>query len=230
MSYMEQENGFIVEAERKAKQIYLREEILETGYSAEAFTRFIEERKGANIDLWSFEELHECVREFKDTMRQRKEEERKQARRASMVTAKPASEKEQGVPSETSSQTPNVIINKASTNSDLLEDTKEGQDSMDSEIILSKPLSNEWITDKHESIYTLPTLKAPETELIKFGPLVATVLEPDLITKALFLQKTVIYNVHTEPAGWKVKRKYDDFVWLDDTLNNMYPTSYVIFI
>lgn len=51
--------------ERKRKQDYLREEIIEKQYDPEAFTAFCEEKKGNDIDSWNFEELVNCVIAFK---------------------------------------------------------------------------------------------------------------------------------------------------------------------
>jgi hypothetical protein len=51
--------------ERKAKQQFLSEEILEQQYDTEAFLQFCEKKKSSNIDEWSLDELALCVAEFK---------------------------------------------------------------------------------------------------------------------------------------------------------------------
>lgn len=51
--------------DRELKQNFLYHEILEKEFDADAFTAFCEERKGADIDLWTYEELAGCVNEFK---------------------------------------------------------------------------------------------------------------------------------------------------------------------
>lgn len=56
---------YILQAERKAKQTFLKEEILDIGYDIELFTAFMDSRRGINIDLWTFEEIQEVVHEFK---------------------------------------------------------------------------------------------------------------------------------------------------------------------
>lgn len=55
----------MLEAERKAKQGFLREEVVEAGYSPQLFVAYCETQRGADVDLWSFDELHLCVAEFK---------------------------------------------------------------------------------------------------------------------------------------------------------------------
>jgi len=58
--------------EREKKQEYLRQEIVDQNYDPNEFTEFCGERKGTDIDLWSFEELVECVKEFKHSREERK--------------------------------------------------------------------------------------------------------------------------------------------------------------
>jgi hypothetical protein len=66
---MDDDALYLCEAERKAKQSFLREEVVEAGYPPEAFVAFCELQRGADVDLWSFEELSKCVAEFKMTCR-----------------------------------------------------------------------------------------------------------------------------------------------------------------
>ena len=51
--------------DRARKQDFLRREIIENNYDAEAFTVFCEEQRSADIDFWTYDELVECVKEFK---------------------------------------------------------------------------------------------------------------------------------------------------------------------
>ncbi|CAG9322229.1 unnamed protein product [Blepharisma stoltei] len=83
-----EEEDFLSEVERKAKQNFLREEILDMHYDPNLFTHFCESKKTADIDCWEFDELQECVREFKlkyrpgetleDLIEQKKKEEEKE--------------------------------------------------------------------------------------------------------------------------------------------------------
>ena len=45
------DDTYIIEAERKAKQNYLTEEIIENNYDPDLFMMFCGTRKGADIDL-----------------------------------------------------------------------------------------------------------------------------------------------------------------------------------
>lgn len=59
------EDSYMANAERAAKQNYLREEILESGYEPSIFVEYCEAQRGSDVDLWSFEDLKACVAEFR---------------------------------------------------------------------------------------------------------------------------------------------------------------------
>lgn len=50
---------------RSAKQAFLRAEVVEAGYSSELFVEYCDELKGTDVDAWTFEELKDCVENFK---------------------------------------------------------------------------------------------------------------------------------------------------------------------
>ena len=56
------EDDYIEAAQRKAKQQFLKEEIIDGDYDPEQFTEFLELSKGADIDAWEFEELQDAVK------------------------------------------------------------------------------------------------------------------------------------------------------------------------
>ena len=51
--------------ERKAKQNYLSEEVLEVGYNPQLFMEYISSIKECDIDSWTLDELQQVVRDFK---------------------------------------------------------------------------------------------------------------------------------------------------------------------
>ena len=65
----EEDESYIIRAEREAKQQYLREEILELDYDPQLFMAYCESIREANIDAWDFEELQDCVLNFKKLYR-----------------------------------------------------------------------------------------------------------------------------------------------------------------
>ena len=71
MDYENDEDEFLENAERQAKRTYLREEIIDKGFSAQEFTTFCEQDRGTDVDLWTFEELQDCVKRFKASVEER---------------------------------------------------------------------------------------------------------------------------------------------------------------
>lgn len=41
------------------------------------------------------------------------------------------------------------------------------------------------------------------------------------------MTKYIVYNVRTDPAGFIVKRRYNDFAWLRESLINAYPGLFI---
>jgi hypothetical protein len=65
MDFGTQESNFFAEAERRAKQDYLREEVLDKDYNPNHFVTFCDTLRGSNVDLWTFDELQQVVKDFK---------------------------------------------------------------------------------------------------------------------------------------------------------------------
>ena len=59
------EDDYLAHAQRKAKQQYLIEEVIEQGYSPEDFISYCRDEKSSDIDEWEFDELQDCVSGFK---------------------------------------------------------------------------------------------------------------------------------------------------------------------
>jgi hypothetical protein len=58
------EDDMIRNAEREAKRRFLKEEVLDNGFSPEEFIAYCGDEKGNDIDLWDFNELQDFVRKF----------------------------------------------------------------------------------------------------------------------------------------------------------------------
>lgn len=59
------EDSYVANAERVAKQNFLREEVVDVGYESHLFVDYCDGLNGTDVDAWTFEELKECVRTFK---------------------------------------------------------------------------------------------------------------------------------------------------------------------
>ena len=60
------EESMVIET-RHLKQTYLKENIIQAGYDAEAFTKFMADQRpnGTDIEVWTYEDLIDMVQEFK---------------------------------------------------------------------------------------------------------------------------------------------------------------------
>ena len=50
---------------------------------------------------------------------------------------------------------------------------------------------------------------------------------PTQVKGGIFSSSYVQYTVKTAPQGWTVKRRYNDFFWLRDTLQKLHPGVFV---
>jgi hypothetical protein len=69
MDYEVSDDVYILQAERRAKQNFLKEEIIDNGYDPNLFTAFMEEKRSTEIDEWTFEEIQEITKEFRSRFR-----------------------------------------------------------------------------------------------------------------------------------------------------------------
>ena len=89
------DDEYIINANRKAKQSFLKEEIIDMDFNPDDFIEFASQQKGsADIDIWTFEELQDCVRTFKVTIRDRERAEKKNAKKAKPKKAQENTEEE----------------------------------------------------------------------------------------------------------------------------------------
>jgi hypothetical protein len=59
------EDSYMTNAERVAKQNYLREEVVEAGYDPGLFLDYCNGLNGTDVDNWTFDGLRDCVKEFR---------------------------------------------------------------------------------------------------------------------------------------------------------------------
>lgn len=189
-----EEDDYLAAAERTAKQQYLKEEIIDANYDPEVFTDYLEKSKGADIDAWTFEELRDCCRSFKNYMRVNPQAKAKaaassianQMRRAALEGS--SDEEEQKV----SGSNPDII--------DVVENSLE----FDITEINSYDIKDSEIKG------VLP----PETEIATHVNVKVTLSSPEINSGGFFSKSFIAYNIETQPLGWLVKRRYRNFLWL----------------
>ncbi|CAG9319224.1 unnamed protein product [Blepharisma stoltei] len=198
---------YLAEAGRKAKQKFLREEIIELNYDPKLFTHFCESKKGADIDLYTTEELEECVKEFKirfrsnDTYEQYQEKVRKDKELEKRLYEIPIRK-----------------VNKA------VEEYKKQEESKN--YIETRTVSLASLESQGE-IFSVQAEMATPTDLLNCKNLKLTVSEPKVVQGGLFGSNYVIYNIVTSPLGWDVRRRYKQFKWLREVLSHEFPGYYI---
>ena len=78
-----------------------------------------------------------------------------------------------------------------------------------------------------DSLIVLPCNSLHETEISLYSDLAFKCGSPKLQKSGFFSKKFIEYELTTPSLGWRVKRRYSDFIWLRDTLISTNPGSYV---
>ena len=175
------------------KQAFLRENILNEGYDADEFMKFLQEYKGEtalDLEEWNLIELTNVVEEFKRLNADKKKDNN------------------------------NIINNKNNINNinndNNVADINNVND-LNNNNIINPPIKNP-NTPNNEYF---PCRLNEQTEL-KDKKLTITVSSPEMVEGGIFTKSFVSYMVKTEPSGFIVHRRFTDFIWLQDLLSKNY--------
>ena len=229
----DENDDYMITAERAAKQRYLTEELIDLSYDPNLFMDFISKVKEPNIDLWTFEELQEIISKFK------------MHHRPGDTLDIPKSQTQP----EPVQQAPEPIVNKPQVQSKAPEkvpDNHLAEERKSNEVLSSQNLAAVSSSvqaglipstagpkpeiQPEEIKHELTLLKTKNTEkngLTECSDLKVNVSEPLVTGGGIFSKKYVVYTVITEPFGWSVKRRYSDFVWLRSSLLTINLASYL---
>lgn len=248
MSSDSDDESYIVNAERKAKQNYLFEEIIENNYDPKLFTLFCEKTKPPDLDNWSFDELVECVAKFKMEYRRGQTFEdvmgvknggsgsngKEDLQGGSKnvvedVNGKKGSndESKKITKADSSSFNPNPS---ASHPANTFQKLKSKEDPLSQ--IQTRPKSN---TVPNKSSQNLPDSDSQSSCLYTIR---CRTLEPSSISQVSNLEFTLgepiskdggfltpnyyIYPITIPSLQWSCERKYSDFLWLNESLNQIF--------
>jgi len=158
-----------------------------------------EKEGGTNVDLWTFEELEELVRQFKSN--------------APVGEPQENTDEYQG---RTETQTSEEYKNEGRSEGD---DQSNSASKQQGQSALNEPLK-----EKEDYIVETVNVKLAETNILNdYAQIEVTVVEPELVKGGLFSASYIQYKIKTEPLGWCVKRRYSDFFWLRSTLLKFHP-------
>lgn len=256
------DESYIISAERKAKQNYLTEEILDNHYDPELFMMFCSKIKEPDVDNWTFEELVVCVQDFKMTYRRGTtlkdvlEEEHKKSK-----SQKPEPKRSESAKKEALEPVVNIIQPKPKTppktpkapkTSEYILDplkmhtdnNKEKLESIEKlekrgrsctgikyiETTQPKPQSNKSLLSPREEkiqhleeTFPIRCRQLEANELSTCKNLEFVFGEPELVEGGFLSSKFYLYPVRTLPLGWECKRKYAEFIWLQEVLQSTFP-------
>ena len=180
------------------KQEYLRQEIMDQGYDGGAFSSFISSIRGeeeVDLDSWTFEDLKSVVAQFKSQYGQNE--------------ANQENVKEEG------QNDTNEVPQQNQEMQEVQEEKKEVQEKVE-----KKPTSeNDFPNELLDPLYkVMKTEKMIPNEISDKRNLFITISNPQKIKQGLLSMAYYQYDMQTEPMGYKVVRKVNDFTFLYETL------------
>jgi hypothetical protein len=182
------------------KQLYLRNEIIDQGYSPDEFSNFISNEygdKGLDVESWSFEDLKKIVTQFKSKY---------QLQNNPKPQTQNIQEENQNEP------VPNPETEKKQEQQNITEEIEKTEPKPQKVEIksLEEPLA--------DFSQTLKSIKLEPNELSDINNLKVIISKPQRVKSGLFSQAYYQYNVETKPIGYNVVRKVSDFTFLHETL------------
>ena len=200
------------------KQNYLRENILNMGYNADEFMQYLSYLKGEDgLDLsnWTFEELKSTVNEF--------------------ISQKNNSNINPNNNYNNINKNENNILNKI--NSIVSSEINMNNDIYDNNTKIKYENNDyNYYDNNYNDQYLkeqMKILQKDENEYInctqtEFTPisetqgLNITLTFPEKVPGGIFSKSYISYLMETNPFGFKVRKRYSDFEWLYNILNNLY--------
>jgi len=225
-----------LDIDTQLKQNYLRKEIIEKGYSPERFSEYLSEIKpdGVNIDVWKIDDLKDAVKKFVESPNSRDQQPQsgsstpsKGLRRSNTLFSKPE---------ELKNELPKLIL------TEKIESIKsDAQEKAGVTSAKDQPAQEEQKQEKEAPVGKngmkvqphepdqgiIQVRKMEETSLSTANNVVIKIGDPEHVKGGIFSNGYVQYTIKTEPFGWAVKRRFNDFFWLRETLVKAHPGVFI---
>ena len=202
------------------KQNYLRNEIIEKGYSPDEFANLLIKEKGDNasdLNLWSSEDLQRIVKQFQDSQNMekldfQKEEDKKEFKEENKKESKKDNKEE----------------SKKEIKEENNEKTKEKNEEEYIESI-DEDLWGNKIEPKTKPINCIIKCKKldPSDLIEKRDKLKVRVTNVEIKKDGIFSSSYNEFTIKNDYLNMDFKRKMDDFVWLKDKLALFYPNIFI---
>ena len=185
----------------EAKQQFLRTEIIDQGYNPEDFSNYMGSIRGDNsldLDTWSFSDLRAVVNQFKSQFAQN------QAQPEQYYQEQEPEQNNNDYPQEEKGDIEGAV-----------KDTTIPE-KVEQKVVQSENGFPNDAFEPFEQLIQTGTLE--ENEISNQNNLFVTITNPERIKLGIFSSAYYQYTVQTNPVGYKVKRKVDDFTFLYETL------------
>ncbi|CAK75248.1 unnamed protein product (macronuclear) [Paramecium tetraurelia] len=203
------------------KQQLLRREIYDKGYDCQAFQDYMEQLKvngGQDVNIWTYQELQEAISLFQTTNQPQMET--IELDDVSYRQSEFDDHAQFEVPQNLDEQLPQVKQEQQLQNQK--QQNQIVSNGMHEEIVAKPSVDNERFYQK------VHLCKLQDKKMIlTANEINVQITKFEKIQGGLLSASYYIYIINTEPIGWNVQRRYNDFVWLREVLNKMYPGRYI---
>ncbi len=226
--------------EEEEKQNYLRENILDKGYEAEDFVSFLISKKGdEGVDLgnWSVNELKIVVQEY-IIAHPRIDN--------SQIQTNTQMPQQNIYPIQTQNQIPiqnsNYNINNINIGNNLI-NNNINNNLNNNDIYQNNNNTNYTVYNQENGIYNEPNESTDiygitnlesiscrvndKSEMSKYENIQIEMLLGEKVTGSFFSKAYMTFIITTSPLNFKVRRRYSDFEWLRQVLQNIYSSSVI---
>ena len=198
-----------MDSDIESKQTYLRESILNKGYSADDFMGFLNSKKGEKgleLSNWTMEELKQTVAEFisiknknnllfLDPLINQKDEKKKEDKKKDKK-------------------------NKNKKNKNAFHNFNKN-DILDEEAQKNEEYLNAQLQTIFEPEF-IQCIVSETTPITEASGVQIKLSSPEKVDGGIFGKSYVTYLVETDPFGFKVRKRYSDFEWLRNALSMQY--------
>ena len=214
------------------KQNYLRQEIIEKGYSPEEFANFLDKIKGdnaADLNSYTLEDLSRIVQQFKESKEQIKKE---------ILKEEPKEQIKHEIKKEESNEPVKKEIPREDNKEIKQQEIKKekSKDSENKEILNEEYIGNEdedlWgnkIENKtKQSNLMIKCRKFENSELLNNREkLRVQIINVEIKKDGLFSSSYYEFSIKNELLNIDFKRRTNDFIWLKNKLTIFFPNIFI---
>ena len=215
------------EDEIEIKQNYLRQEIIEKGYSPDEFANYLEKIGGENasdLNSYSLEDLQKIVQNFKESQDLAKQNEEKEE--------KEIKEEEKNIEIKKEEKLEKKEIKEEIIEKEKKEEKEEKEKKEEKEEFIEDTDEDLW-GNKIETKTKIPNLiikcrKFESSELLDNKEKIKVhITNVEIKKDGLFSMSYYEFTIKNDLLDLDLKRRTDDFIWIKNKLTSFYPNIFV---